>query len=331
MRVYVGPYHRVVHRQTKPQELLQELFYEPTAVTEQRVALMKRKSKFDEALATINALAPDVVAVSRRQYQDEQAAKSGNSKRRAWAEADAEVTAKASIGSATGPPAATGTSGDRKLTAGRDVDTTEGARPASGLMKVPPTLDPTSGAAEAVQDLSDGALSAFVFTGKHSDNSGYFYWLGTEGKTKKFENPHDAKRVRITSSGMSAGTESMLVSRKRGECIVGSGNDVWLCVDFGRSRLFSPDNCSLCHGSPSDGYNISNFVFEGYDGSTWADISTNDPPRSLKSPHGVGTFPLVTRGRKFRYIRIRATEPTQRGDLSLPLCAIELYGRLFRV
>jgi len=41
----------------------------------------------------------------------------------------------------------------------------------------------------------------FEFTGKNGDNNGYIYWLGTEGKTKKFENPHTMQRLRITSSG----------------------------------------------------------------------------------------------------------------------------------
>jgi hypothetical protein len=47
------------------------------------------------------------------------------------------------------------------------------------------------------------------------DNRGYLYWLGTLGYTQTFSNPHEAGRVRVTSSGMAVGTEATLTARIR--------------------------------------------------------------------------------------------------------------------
>ena len=41
------------------------------------------------------------------------------------------------------------------------------------------------------------------------------YWLGTSGRRERFQNPMDRGRVRVTSSGLGTGSESLLVARKR--------------------------------------------------------------------------------------------------------------------
>jgi hypothetical protein len=142
---------------------------------------------------------------------------------------------------------------------------------------------------------SSDPIQTFVFSGKSGDNGGYIYWLGTEGKTKKFENPHTSQRLRITSSGMAVGVEEAVVSRKRGEVVVKHGADVFLCLDLGRSRTMAPTHYTLCHGSASTGFDLLNFTLEGHSKrlNKWVDLAVaQDAPRTLKSPHGVGTWPV---------------------------------------
>ena len=193
-----------------------------------------------------------------------------------------------------------------------------------------------AGGTPAVQD---GAIAVFEFSGKSGDNNGYIYWLGTEGKTKKFENPHTKGRLRITSTGMEKGEEPAVVSRKRAEVIVRGGEDAWLCMDLGKSRAMMPTHYTLCHGSPEPNYNLSNsFTLEGHSKARncWVDLAVPPnagPPRILKSAWAqgcVGTWPVDAQGERFRYLRIRSVGANQRGDNSLPICAIEFYGRLYK-
>ena len=255
-----------------------------------RDQLKARKARFDGAMETINRLAPDTVAVSRRAVDDSHDA--------AAAAAIAARRAKRLGLAPPPPPAAVGSPGG-------------------------------GGGAEAGG--GEAPIMVFEFTGKNGDNNGYIYWLGTEGKTKKFENPHENQRLRVTSSGMAAGSEAAVVSRKRGEVVVKAGPDVFMCLDLGRSRAMMPTHYTLCHGSASAGYDLSSFTLEGHSKreNRWVDLGTGEA-RSLKSPHGVGTWPVDAKGERFRYLRIRSTGPNQRGDNSLPICAFEFYGSLFR-
>ena len=53
---------------------------------------------------------------------------------------------------------------------------------------------------------------------------------------KKFENPHDAGLVFITSSGFKEGSAATLVSRKRVACSTTDEEGSWICIDVGRNQ-----------------------------------------------------------------------------------------------
>jgi len=261
-----------------------------------RANLKVRKARFDGAMDIINKLAPDVVAVSRRVNDDQLHAAS--------AAASAARRAKRS-----GVPA----EGGARVAAGGGATSPAG----------------TSG--EAAE--SSEPIMVFEFSGKNGDNNGYIYWLGTEGKTKKFENPHLAQRLKVTSSGMAVGDEASVVSRKRCEVAVKAGPDVFLCLDLGRSRCMAPTHYTLCHGSASAGLDLLSFTLEGYSKAAgrWVDLASPvREARALKSPHGVGTWAVDGKGERFRYLRVKSTGPNQKGDNSLPICAFEFYGSLYR-
>ena len=131
---------------------------------------------------------------------------------------------------------------------------------------------------------------------------------------------------------MAAGVEEAVVSRKRGEVVVKAGSDVFLCLDLGRSRTMVPTHYTLCHGSPSPGMDLLSFTLEGHSkaANKWVDLAPPGQERTLKSPYGVGTWAVDAKGERFRYLRVRSTGNNQKGDNSLPMCAFEFYGSLFR-
>jgi hypothetical protein len=131
---------------------------------------------------------------------------------------------------------------------------------------------------------------------------------------------------------MAAGVEEAVVSRKRSEVVVKAGNDVFMCLDLGRSRTLVPTHYTLCHGSPAAGHDLWSFTLEGHSkaANQWVDLAPPGQARTLKSPYGVGTWPVAAAGERFRYLRVRSTGNNQKGDNALPMCAFEFYGHLFR-
>ena len=174
-------------------------------------------------------------------------------------------------------------------------------------------------------------IESFAFT-SNGDNGGFVYWLGTSGKRERFANPHDNGRLRMTSSGLAAGSEALLVARKRQPCWTTDTPDAWMCVDLGRNRALAPTHYTLCNGSPDTGFDLLSWALEAYDphSDVWVDLAAQTVvQRSLPSPWGVQTFPLDHKNKAWRYLRIRHTGLNSRGTREMPICAWEFYGNLY--
>ncbi|KAJ8610480.1 hypothetical protein CTAYLR_007776 [Chrysophaeum taylorii] len=209
------------------------------------------------------------------------------------------------------------------------------ARPREPKKEEPPKVPtvPTPGVAPTLVVEPEGQLiESFAFT-SNGDNAGFIYWLGTSGRRERFQNPHDKGRLRITSSGLEIGTESLLVARKRMPCWTNDMEGSWICVDFGRNRTFKPTHYTLCNGANEPGFDVLSWAFEGYHAPSelWTDLHSPDSPqRDLPSPWGVATFGVSTQA-SFRYLRIRHTGLNSRATHQLPICAWEFYGHLYAI
>ncbi|CAM9096946.1 unnamed protein product, partial [Laminaria digitata] len=285
------------------------LFNEDAALVEKRSFLLMRQQRLKAALAKIDDFAPDVLAVSKRLHGDERA------------------TVKRGGGGTDRGTASAGASARR----------TEDAPPQGGdhvrSFKMDPQVFAGSKPEQRAMDARDGSLAHFVYT-RDGDNGGLIYWLGTRRHTrKKFENPHDAGLVFITSSGFKEGTAATLVSRRRVACSTTDEESSWICIDVGRDQSMQVSHYSLCHGSTTDGCDLVNWVCEGYDSTIkmWV-IVTQDfrgSPPLLKSPYGVSTWKVDTMGKAFRFLRLRSTGVNGKLGHALALCAIDLYGKLY--
>ncbi|CAN0194370.1 unnamed protein product [Ascophyllum nodosum] len=283
------------------------IFNEDAALVEKRSFLLMRQQRIKAALSKIEEFAPDVLAVSKRQHEGERfvssheyAGVTGNRGERAIRTGDA-------------PPQA---GGDHVRSFKMDPQVFAGSKPE-----------------QRARDARDGSLAHFVYT-RDGDNGGLIYWLGTRRHTrKKFENPHDAGLVYISSSGFKEGTAATLVSRRRVPCSTTEEEGSWICLDVGQNQSMQVTHYSLCHGSPNDGCDLVNWVCEGYDSTIkmWVIVSPDvrASPPLLKSPYGVGTWKVHNMGKAFRFIRLRSTGVNGRSGHALSLCAIDLYGKLF--
>ncbi|CAB1121527.1 unnamed protein product [Ectocarpus sp. CCAP 1310/34] len=277
------------------------IFNEDAVLVEKRSFLLMRQQRLKAALGKIENFAPDVLAVSKRLHENERmpAARGGRS--------------------GTGPS--------------RTEDTPPQGGDHVRSFKMDPQVFAGSKPERRATEARDGSLAHFVYT-KDGDNGGLIYWLGTRRHTrKKFENPHDAGLVFVTSSGFKDGSPSTLVSRRRVPCSTTDEDGSWYCIDVGQNQKMQVSHYSLCHGSATGECDLVNWVCEGYDSTIkmWVIVTQdvrNSPP-FLKSPYGVGTWKVDTMEKAFRFIRLRSTGINGRLGNAMALCAIELYGKLY--
>jgi len=281
----------LTHTQCLDQESLLRALQEETGIVERRMLLENRRNRIKLALESISKVAPGMVATSRRQGMG-------------------ETTSKQSTGDS---------SYSDNFTRNGNVETV-----------VVSKSEPEKKAAAA----NDGSVAHFIYKGD-GDNGGLIYWLGTAKHTTRFRNPHDRGLIAITSSGMAIGTESTLVSRKRVQCMTSPSKDSWISLDIGARKSFAPTHISLCNGSSSPGADLINWVIEGYDEAIrmWVILRRSSGPNALPSPHGAATWEIEGAGERsqkgYRFLRLRSTGSNESASTGLPICALELYGRLF--
>jgi hypothetical protein len=177
--------------------------------------------------------------------------------------------------------------------------------------------------------LSTPPLETFTFS-SNGDNGGFIYWLGTSGRRDRFTNPMEKGRVRVTSSGMAQGSEALLVARKRQPCWTAGAPDAWICLDLGRNRALKPTHYTLCNGSPDPGMDLTAWALEGYDATKDAWLKLDAAPvEVLPSPWGVKTYPVDSKNKAWRYLRLHLAGANSKGTMEMPVCAWEFYGQLF--
>ncbi|CAM9724999.1 unnamed protein product [Chrysoparadoxa australica] len=289
----------------------QGLFIEDAVLANKREFLEMRKKRIVAALDRISEVAPGVVATSRRQTGDDIAVEPA----------------------ANEAPAAAAVAVTKKPQEPSQQEQPQHEQPQHEQPQQVYTLEPevhTSEPEQLAAAAKDGSAAHFVYKGKQ-DSGGLIYWLGTGKHTHRYRNPQEHGEVKVTSSGMKTGTEAALVARKRAAICTKSDSDAWLCIDVGQHLSLRVSHYSLCNGSPEKGYDMVNWVFEGYDDCIrmWVILKHLTGPAALPSPHGVGTWSVDSLDKPYRFLRLRSTGENGRAGKGLCVCAWEMYGILY--
>ena len=106
----------------------------------------------------------------------------------------------------------------------------------------------------------------------------------------------------------------------------------WLCYDF-KERRVAPKSYTIRSWGAVAGYNhIKSWVLEvSNDGSegSWQVVDLRENNNDLNGGFSTGIFALTTpQSGMFRFVRLRLTGKTHRGDDMLEICALELFGAL---
>jgi len=181
------------------------------------------------------------------------------------------------------------------------------------------------------------------------DDNGAFFFLGSLGKTRPWENPHLINQVKVFASSVGAGKLEDLVGRSVTMLRTDDEPNSYFGVDMGPGRMFLPSAYTIRNRN-STSHVMLNWQFEGsVDRSSWKVLDrrmhlTRDPEidfpmemerEALKQKGATSTWGIsqemwrVKEGGEepgFRYFRIVQIDKNSSGSCNLGLSGLELYG-----
>jgi hypothetical protein len=167
------------------------------------------------------------------------------------------------------------------------------------------------------------------------DINGALYYIATEGHTLEYANPHLSGEVVSKISSVPDeyyGSPERLVMHGHDGTTNCTGNQTnqWMSVDLGEHRSLIPNRYCLRHGSPSGGYRLRWWRFEGSnDENAWTVLRSHADENTMPAK-GFGVTDWLLEGvtKAYRHFRIIQTGPNSWGTHSLSCRGLELYGVL---
>ena len=162
------------------------------------------------------------------------------------------------------------------------------------------------------------------------DPNGVTQYIGTQGRTQAYTNPHSQGWVVLANSTdpTSGSLENFLEPVYTGNQFYLQGNNAFLTLDLSAARCLAPNH--YCLRDMQTGYYLRNWRLEGSnDNAAWTVLRTHNNDDTIKSATTAYSWPIVGQENNFyRYFKIILTGPDSSGGSYNLSCAIELYGML---
>jgi hypothetical protein len=169
------------------------------------------------------------------------------------------------------------------------------------------------------------------------DKNGAGYYIGTNGNTEDFENPHSTGEVVAAMSSIRVGGPSHLVEQPHDGSTCNYTEDEpnsRVSLDLGEDRSLVPNYYCLRHGFRNGDYRLKSWNFEGSnDGSSYTVLRAHRNDNSLPNKaFSVAAWKVEEANQAYRYFRIRQTGKNSgwdndgSGSHRLYCAGIELYG-----
>eukprot|EP01006_Ploeotia_vitrea_P052211 TRINITY_DN67660_c9_g12_i2.p1 TRINITY_DN67660_c9_g12~~TRINITY_DN67660_c9_g12_i2.p1 ORF type:complete len:1039 (+),score=601.97 TRINITY_DN67660_c9_g12_i2:75-3191(+) len=172
--------------------------------------------------------------------------------------------------------------------------------------------------------------TVFVYESDFDEN-GIIYHIGTQGRTRAFQNPSEAGQVRVSSSGLLNDSVPVhaIVDRKVVRCVTSSRKDSWFAIDL-LNVMVNPTHYTLRHYSSWDTECLRTWVLEAsVDGTTFVPLREHVNDESLWGQGSTHTWQLSVPSNKFyRIFRIRMTGVNSHNHWYLALSGFEIYGKI---
>ena len=166
----------------------------------------------------------------------------------------------------------------------------------------------------------------------HGDTNGVLHFIGSQGGTAPYANPHEAGAVVASGSGFSSGSAKDIVARVNSQCysLDPAAASSWFKFDMGPDRSLIPNHYTFKDGTSCGSVAIRNWRLEGSnDDATWVALRTHSNDTIINAGFAVGSWPITENQGAFRYFRVILTgkDKSQNPGNYLSLCCLELYGK----
>ena len=166
------------------------------------------------------------------------------------------------------------------------------------------------------------------------DTNGVLHYIGTQGGTRDYQNPHTSRDVVVSWSGIGNGgsTVDRFVQHRHANPVGSFTNNVansWMQVDLGQNRTLRPTYYCLRHDNQGN-YALRNWRLEGSnDGQTWTTLRNhaNDTTLAAQSM-SEANWSVQNCGVCYRFFRIFQYGKNSNNNDFLMCAGIELYGDL---
>ena len=166
------------------------------------------------------------------------------------------------------------------------------------------------------------------------DTNGVLHYIGTQGGTRDYQNPHTSGDVVVSWSGIGRGPVDRFVQHRHPNPVQSYTKSVansWMQVDLGQNRTLRPTYYCLRHGNSNCSCTLRNWRLEGSnDGQTWTTLRNHANDTTLAAQAmSEANWPVENCGVCYRFFRIFQYGKTSSGNADHLFCAgIELYGDL---
>jgi hypothetical protein len=165
-----------------------------------------------------------------------------------------------------------------------------------------------------------------------SGDGGLFRWLGSNGGTTEYVNPHTTRKVIVTASSLYGTLEKFIQHTPPGGAERNYTNNepgLWVAVQLAVAVVLK--GYDLRHGLYDGSWVLRNWNLEGSnDGVEWVVLHQHVNDTSLaETAHSTASWEVNNpNGLAFSRFRIIMTGPNSGGDHDIFMMGLELYGRV---
>ena len=164
------------------------------------------------------------------------------------------------------------------------------------------------------------------------DENGLLHYIGTEGRSSAYSNPHTRGHVKASRSSNESGNVYDFVGRDKVTSYTSSQANSWMKVDLGSTRTLVVDRYCLRYGRNNVQYMLRSWNLEGSnDDVNWSILRQHNNDTSMaETAYSEGHWDVnsAASNSPYRFFRIVQTGKDARGYDNLMCSGMELYGKL---
>lgn len=160
------------------------------------------------------------------------------------------------------------------------------------------------------------------------DTNGLLYWVGTDGRTTPYTNPHTSGKVVVTSSSGNGKKGFIEHSHLETDVCTANAEGSFVAVQLPMPMVLH--RYTLRHGYDGASFSLRSWNLEGSnDGTEWVVLRQHVGDTSLNGAYATASWDANPDRLAFSHFRILSTGPNSKGTShSVDMSGLELYGQV---